>query len=188
MACASLGSQATAVSEGGAGANIQQIVDERQAARSKRNYVAADKLRGELQVFGVRVNDRDLTWDGPEGMRGIVAGGKGGGKGVASRKANIPQDAYPGKLTAEALDGLKRLSTIAIGAAAVQESPVLTDIAMSELPRPPEKGAESELEDLESQAAVVLKDLKLIFGGADKVPPRMKAAYENLSKRFAPVA
>ena len=72
---------------------------------------------------------------------------------------------------------------LTIGAAEVSVNPVLNDIAASELPRPPEKEATSELADLASQAATVLKDLEdleLICGGADKVPPRMKAAYESL--------
>ena len=83
------------------------------------------------------------------------------------------------------MGGLERLSKLTFGAAAVLENPALDDIATSELPRLPETGAVREFEDLASQAAAVLKDLELICGGADKVPPRMKAAYESLSVRLA---
>ena len=66
---------------------IQRLVDDRQAARDSRDFGEADKLRDELQGMGVRINDTDFTWDGPDGMRGSVTGkqGKGGGKGKERR-------------------------------------------------------------------------------------------------------
>ena len=64
---------ASAANGGGTEASIQLIVDQRQAARSNRDYAVADRLRNELQVLGVRVNDRYLTWEGPEGLRGSFA-------------------------------------------------------------------------------------------------------------------
>merc|ERR1719253_667386 len=37
--------------------------------------------------MGVRINDTDFTWDGPDGLRGTVTGkqAKGGGKGKERR-------------------------------------------------------------------------------------------------------
>merc|ERR1719277_1062722 len=76
------------VSEG----RIQDLVDERQQCRRDRNFDEADKIRDELRDMGVRVNDTDLTWDGPHGMSGSVnnggfgGGGKGGGKGKERRE------------------------------------------------------------------------------------------------------
>merc|ERR1719310_1362467 len=36
--------------------------------------------------MGVRVDDTDLSWEGPRGMRGKVAGGSGGGKGKGKER------------------------------------------------------------------------------------------------------
>merc|ERR1711972_801849 len=72
------------VSEG----RIQDLVDERQQCRRDRNFDEADKIRDELRDMGVRVNDTDLTWDGPHGMRGKIDNGKGGGGGKGRREGD----------------------------------------------------------------------------------------------------
>ena len=59
--------------------HIQQMVDERQAARRDRDFDKADRMREELKELGVRIDDTQLTWNAPGGMRGVVnnPGGKG---------------------------------------------------------------------------------------------------------------
>ena len=87
---------ASAANGGGAEASIQLIVDQRQAARSNRDYAVADRLRNELQVLGVRVNDRYLTWEGPEGMRGSFAEG-------SLPRPPEPEEIATGKIATETL-------------------------------------------------------------------------------------
>eukprot|EP00931_Biecheleriopsis_adriatica_P018558 TRINITY_DN1296_c0_g2_i1.p1 TRINITY_DN1296_c0_g2~~TRINITY_DN1296_c0_g2_i1.p1 ORF type:complete len:187 (-),score=24.69 TRINITY_DN1296_c0_g2_i1:117-608(-) len=62
---------------------IQDMVDERQEARRSRDFDKADRMRDELRDMNVRVDDTELTWNGPGGTRGNVnnPGGKGGGGG-----------------------------------------------------------------------------------------------------------
>ena len=50
--------------------HIQQMVDERQAARRDRDFDKADRMREELKELGVRIDDTQLTWNAPGGMRG----------------------------------------------------------------------------------------------------------------------
>jgi len=59
--------------------HIQQMVDERQAARRDRDFDKADRMREELKELGVRIDDTQLTWNAPGGLRGVVnnPGGKG---------------------------------------------------------------------------------------------------------------
>mmetsp|Transcript_1616 Transcript_1616/g.2706 ORF Transcript_1616/g.2706 Transcript_1616/m.2706 type:complete len:190 (-) Transcript_1616:84-653(-) len=66
---------------------VQELVDERQAARRDRNFDEADKIREELNDLQIRVNDTDLTWHGPDGSSGQInnPGGKGPGKGFERR-------------------------------------------------------------------------------------------------------
>mmetsp|Transcript_4788 Transcript_4788/g.8511 ORF Transcript_4788/g.8511 Transcript_4788/m.8511 type:complete len:164 (-) Transcript_4788:87-578(-) len=67
---------------------IQDKVDERQQARRDRDFGKADRMRDELKDMGVRIDDTDLKWEGPEGMRGYVnnPGGRGGGGGGGGGK------------------------------------------------------------------------------------------------------
>merc|ERR1712061_614730 len=46
---------------------IQKLVDERQAARVNRNFDEADRMLRELSSMGVKVDDKDLSWTGPNG-------------------------------------------------------------------------------------------------------------------------
>eukprot|EP00746_Dinoflagellata_sp_MGD_P072350 gnl/MRDRNA2_/MRDRNA2_29370_c0_seq1.p1 gnl/MRDRNA2_/MRDRNA2_29370_c0~~gnl/MRDRNA2_/MRDRNA2_29370_c0_seq1.p1 ORF type:complete len:153 (+),score=30.52 gnl/MRDRNA2_/MRDRNA2_29370_c0_seq1:102-560(+) len=62
-------------------AKIQDMVDERQQCRRDRDFDKADRIRDELRDMGVRVDDTELTWEGPNRMRGKIANGKGGGGG-----------------------------------------------------------------------------------------------------------
>ena len=140
-------------------------MDQRQVARSKREYAVADRLRNELQGLGVSVNDRLLTWDGPDGLRGSFTGSSGGkARATTSGKGS---------------GGLE--SKLTCRATAVAANP-----AASELPRPPEQEVTRELPDLSSQAAAVLKHLELVCGGAELIPPRMKAAFESISAGIEP--
>merc|ERR1712176_1070955 len=49
---------------------IQSLVDERQAKRVCRDFDAADKIEREPNNLGVQVNNRDLSWTGPNGLYG----------------------------------------------------------------------------------------------------------------------
>eukprot|EP00930_Biecheleria_cincta_P018699 TRINITY_DN14472_c0_g1_i1.p1 TRINITY_DN14472_c0_g1~~TRINITY_DN14472_c0_g1_i1.p1 ORF type:complete len:164 (+),score=21.29 TRINITY_DN14472_c0_g1_i1:101-592(+) len=62
---------------------IQELVNERQQARRDRDFKTADDIRDELKDMGVRVDDTNFTWDGPDGTSGRVSGpgGRGGGGG-----------------------------------------------------------------------------------------------------------
>eukprot|EP00929_Paragymnodinium_shiwhaense_P104409 TRINITY_DN6880_c0_g1_i1.p1 TRINITY_DN6880_c0_g1~~TRINITY_DN6880_c0_g1_i1.p1 ORF type:complete len:292 (+),score=56.62 TRINITY_DN6880_c0_g1_i1:76-876(+) len=57
---------------------IQKIVDERQQARTNRDFTTADRLRDELYDMGVSIDDLSLTWRGPDRMEGKVSTGEGG--------------------------------------------------------------------------------------------------------------
>jgi len=54
---------------------IQDLVDERQEARRKKDFRTADKIEGELRSLGVEVNNATLTWKGPNGLSGQVKSG-----------------------------------------------------------------------------------------------------------------
>mmetsp|Transcript_30065 Transcript_30065/g.70810 ORF Transcript_30065/g.70810 Transcript_30065/m.70810 type:complete len:165 (-) Transcript_30065:33-527(-) len=63
---------------------IQSMVDERQAARRDRDFDKADRMREELKDMGVRIDDTQLTWNAPGGLRGVV--NNPGGKGPIERR------------------------------------------------------------------------------------------------------
>ncbi|CAE7483604.1 cysS [Symbiodinium natans] len=63
---------------------IQDMVDERQAARRDRDFDKADRMREELKDMGVRIDDTQLTWNAPGGLRGVV--NNPGGKGPIERR------------------------------------------------------------------------------------------------------
>ncbi|CAJ1347429.1 unnamed protein product [Effrenium voratum] len=63
---------------------IQDLVDERQAARRDRDFDKADRMREELKDMGVRVDDTQLTWTGRGGVTGVV--NNPGGKGAIERR------------------------------------------------------------------------------------------------------
>eukprot|EP00929_Paragymnodinium_shiwhaense_P034210 TRINITY_DN1864_c0_g1_i1.p1 TRINITY_DN1864_c0_g1~~TRINITY_DN1864_c0_g1_i1.p1 ORF type:complete len:156 (-),score=38.62 TRINITY_DN1864_c0_g1_i1:193-660(-) len=62
---------------GGDKDRIQQLVDDRQAARKDKDFDKADRLRDELRSMNVNVDDTLLTWRGPDGQEGTVSGGGG---------------------------------------------------------------------------------------------------------------
>jgi len=68
---------------------IQKIVDERQERRVRKDFDGADRLLNELRSMGVQVNDKDLSWTGPDGLTGAPRRKeppkpKGGGRGRRS--------------------------------------------------------------------------------------------------------
>eukprot|EP00440_Ansanella_granifera_P035366 gb/GFBE01038360.1/.p1 GENE.gb/GFBE01038360.1/~~gb/GFBE01038360.1/.p1 ORF type:complete len:161 (+),score=25.59 gb/GFBE01038360.1/:1-483(+) len=73
-------------SRSGGGADldrIQDLVDERQQARRDRDFDKADRMRDELKDMGVRIDDTELSWNGPGGSSGVV--NNPGGKPPGSR-------------------------------------------------------------------------------------------------------
>ncbi|CAE7508233.1 cysS [Symbiodinium pilosum] len=86
----------------GDGDRIQQMVDERQAARRDRDFDKADRMREELKDMGVRIDDTQLTWNAPGGLRGVV--NNPGGKGPIERREGDWSCPNCGKLVFAAKD------------------------------------------------------------------------------------
>ena len=69
---------------GGGSSKFQEMVDERTQCRRNRDFDKADRLRDELKDMGVRIDDTENSWTGPNGESGSTngnGGGKGGGGG-----------------------------------------------------------------------------------------------------------
>lgn len=78
---------------------IQKIVDERQERRVRKDFDGADRLLNELRSMGVQVNDKDLSWTGPDGLVGAPRRKeppkpKGGGRGRRSRSRGRRSPSY----------------------------------------------------------------------------------------------
>lgn len=73
---------------------IQSLVDRRQICRHTREYDKADEIRAQLRDMHVNVDDLELTWNAPGGLRGTVdnggrpppPGSKGSGKEGGKRR------------------------------------------------------------------------------------------------------
>jgi hypothetical protein len=60
---------------------LQQMLDKREEARRARDYDSADRIRDDLRMRGVRLDDRSKTWQSNDGRSGTFdgSGGMGGG-------------------------------------------------------------------------------------------------------------
>eukprot|EP00428_Durinskia_dybowskii_P040000 CAMPEP_0170272754 /NCGR_PEP_ID=MMETSP0116_2-20130129/36337_1 /TAXON_ID=400756 /ORGANISM="Durinskia baltica, Strain CSIRO CS-38" /LENGTH=213 /DNA_ID=CAMNT_0010523977 /DNA_START=8 /DNA_END=646 /DNA_ORIENTATION=- len=53
---------------------IRSLVTQREQARSAKNWAESDRLRDELKVLGVELNDKEKLWKSSSGLSGIIIG------------------------------------------------------------------------------------------------------------------
>lgn len=75
---------------------IQKLVEERQEARKARDFEKSDALRDKLKDMDVHVDDTELTWRGPDGMRGSHGDKDGRGGGAPNKGKGSGKDRKPG--------------------------------------------------------------------------------------------
>ena len=70
---------------------IHKLINEREQARSAKDFDKSDAIRSDLRQRGVDVYDKDKIWVAADGRRGAIIVGEGAGASCALSNAEIAQ-------------------------------------------------------------------------------------------------
>jgi len=58
---------------------VKELVQQREEARSRKDFAHSDALRAELKTLGVEIFDKEKMWRGRDGLSGVIIGYRGPG-------------------------------------------------------------------------------------------------------------
>lgn len=59
--------------------HVKELIQQREEARSRKDFTRSDALRAELKALGVEIFDKEKMWRGRDGLSGVIIGYRGPG-------------------------------------------------------------------------------------------------------------